>query len=99
MANNEKETNVVENESPTQLQKVSDKVPVAKREVIEVNKDTINAINLFDEKQLIAAENFLTKISRSEKGGIKSVNEGLAILMRAQDLNCLLYTSPSPRDS
>ena len=34
-------------------------VPVAKREVIEVNKDTINAINLFDEKQLIAAENFL----------------------------------------
>ena len=59
MANNEKETNVVENESPTQLQKVSDKVPVAKREVIEVNKDTINAINLFDEKQLIAAENFL----------------------------------------
>lgn len=86
MANDEKETNVVENESPAQLQKVSDKVPVAKREVIEVNKDTINAINLFDEKQLIAAENFLTKISRSEKGGIKSVNEGLAILMRAQDL-------------
>ena len=55
MANDEKETNVVENESPAQLQKVSDKVPVAKREVIEVNKDTINAINLFDEKQLIAA--------------------------------------------
>ena len=45
MANDEKETNVVENESPAQLQKVSDKVPVAKREVIEVNKDTINAIN------------------------------------------------------
>lgn len=38
MANDEKETNVVENESPAQLQKVSDKVPVAKREVIEVNK-------------------------------------------------------------
>ena len=32
--------------------KVSDKVPVAKREVIEVNKDTINAINLFDEKTI-----------------------------------------------
>ena len=43
MANDEKETNVVENESPAQLQKVSDKVPVAKREVIEVNKDTIYA--------------------------------------------------------
>ena len=46
-----------------------------------------NAINLFDEKQLIAAENFLTKVCRSEKGGIKNVNDGLAVLMRAQDLN------------
>lgn len=47
----------------------------------------INAINLFDEKQLAAAENFLTKVMRSDKGGIKSVNDGLAVLMRAQDLN------------
>ena len=46
-----------------------------------------NSINLFDEKQLVAAENFLTRIMRSEKGGIKSVNDGLAVLMRAQDLN------------
>lgn len=45
------------------------------------------SINLFDDKQLVAAENFLTKIMRSEKGGIKSVNDGLAVLMRAQDLN------------
>ena len=44
-------------------------------------------LNLFDERQLVAAENFLTKIMRSDKGGIKSVNDGLAILMRAQDLN------------
>lgn len=47
----------------------------------------MNAINLFDDKQLVAAENFLTKIMRSKKGGIESVNDGLAILMRAQDLN------------
>lgn len=46
-----------------------------------------NSINFFDEKQLVAAENFLTKVMRSEKGGIKSVNDGLAVLMRAQDLN------------
>ena len=46
-----------------------------------------SGLNLFDEKQLVAAENFLTKIMRSDKGGIKSVNDGLAILMRAQDLN------------
>ena len=48
----------------------------------------INAINLFDEKQLLAAENFLTRVMRSDKGGIKSVNDGLAVLIR-----CLLYTS------
>lgn len=47
----------------------------------------MSAINLFDEKQLAAAENFLTKIMRSEKGGIKTINDGLAVLMRAQDLN------------
>ncbi len=47
----------------------------------------LSTINLFDEKQLIAAENFITKVMRSDKGGIKSVNDGLAILMRAQDLN------------
>lgn len=44
------------------------------------------SLNLFDEKQLIAAENLLTKVMRSEKGGIKTINDGLAILMRAQDL-------------
>lgn len=47
----------------------------------------MSAINLFDEKQLAAAENFLTKIMRSEKGGIKTINDGLAVLMRAQDLD------------
>ena len=34
MANDEKETNVVDNETPAQLKKVSDKVPVAKIEDI-----------------------------------------------------------------
>lgn len=46
-----------------------------------------NALNLFDEKQLAAAENFLTKVMRSKKGGFDNLNDGLAILMRAQDLN------------
>lgn len=47
----------------------------------------LNRVNFFDDKQLVAAENFLTKVMRSEKGGIKTVNDGLAVLMRAQDLN------------
>ena len=45
-----------------------------------------NALNLFDERQLVAAESFLKRMMTTEKGGIKNVNEGLAILMRAQDL-------------
>lgn len=52
-----------------------------------LNENTINHINLFDEKQVIAAEAFMNRIMRSEKGGIKNVNEGFAVLMRAQDLN------------
>ena len=47
---------------------------------------SLNALNLFDEKQIAAAESFLTRIMRSDKGGIKSVNDGLAIMMRANDL-------------
>jgi hypothetical protein len=46
----------------------------------------IHVLNLLDEKQLANAEVFLKKIIATEKGGVKSVNEGLAILMRAQDL-------------
>lgn len=43
-------------------------------------------INLLDEKQLASAEIFLKKFMSSEKGGIKSVADGLSILARAQDL-------------
>ena len=46
----------------------------------------LSVLNLLDEKQLASAEVFLKKIIATEKGGIKSVNEGLAILMRAKDL-------------
>ena len=47
---------------------------------------TISVLNLFNEKELAQAEVFLKKIIASDKGGIKSINEGLAVLMRAQDL-------------
>lgn len=51
------------------------------------NVNSFSKVNLFDDKQLAAAENFLLKITRSKKGGIDNVNDGLAVLMRAQDLN------------
>ena len=47
---------------------------------------SINALNLFNEKELVAAESFLKRMIATDKGGIKNVNEGFAILMRAQDL-------------
>ena len=64
-----------------------DKNVISKTDVNSSNVPSFNSINLFDEKQLAAAENFLMKVMRSEKGGIKNVNDGLAVLMRAQDLN------------
>lgn len=76
----------VENESPAQHESKHEVAPVSKHGVQRAINGGINAINFFDEKQLVAAENFLTKVIRSDKGGIKSVNDGLAILMRAQDL-------------
>lgn len=47
---------------------------------------SLTVINLLDEKQLASAELFLKKFMSSEKGGIKSVADGLSILARAQDL-------------
>jgi hypothetical protein len=50
------------------------------------NNTGLSVLNLLDEKQLASAEVFLKKFMASEKGGIKSVADGLAILTRAQDL-------------
>lgn len=75
----------VENKSPAQSDR-NVSTQIAKHDVATINESHFNAINLFDPKQLAAAENFLTKVMHSKKGGIESVNDGLAVLMRAQDL-------------
>ena len=84
------ETEVKENTSDDVLpnhQEVKHEVVTTNNNVVKpVINGGLNTLNFFDSKQLVAAENFLTKIMRSEKGGIKSVNDGLAVLMRAQDL-------------
>lgn len=54
----------------------------------EVNAQrSLSSLNLFDTKQLEQAKALIEIMMRSEKGGIKSVNDGIAILLRAQDLN------------
>ena len=47
---------------------------------------SLSTINLFDDKQRAMAEALITRIMRSDKGGIKSIEDGLAIALRAQDL-------------
>ena len=77
---------VVNDSDAIQTPIVSQENSVSKQ-LATFNNNSLSRVNLFDDKQLVAAENFITKIMRSDKGGIKSVNDGLAILMRAQDLN------------
>ena len=59
-----------------------------KKQVVKRNEltPTITRFNLFDEKQLAAAEVFLKKIIASKKSGIETIQDGLAVLMRAQDM-------------
>lgn len=72
--------------SPTTVQ-IKDEDKHQSKEIARYeNNASISTLNLFDEKQLASAEAFLTKVMRSKKGGIESVADGLAVLMRANDL-------------
>ena len=73
-------------ESPAQPDKEVN-TAVTKHNDVSTIEHRFNALNLFDPKQLAAAEAFLTKVMRSKKGGFDNINDGLAVLMRAQDLN------------
>lgn len=46
----------------------------------------LRVLSLFDDKQLAAAESFIKRVMGSPKSGISNVQEGLAVLMRANDL-------------
>ena len=85
MDKEEESKNQVDDKSPSQFDEHIS-TQLIKHNVTTAIEHKFNALNLFDPKQLAAAENFLTKIMRSKKGGIENVNDGLAILMRAQDL-------------
>lgn len=47
---------------------------------------SLSKVNLLSEDGLAKAKLFLTQFMASEKGGIKSINDGIAIMARAQDL-------------
>lgn len=50
-------------------------------------------VNLLNEKELAAAKAFMKNLMATPKGGIKSPEEGIAILARAQDLNLPFMSS------
>lgn len=72
----------VDVQSPNQHEEVKEVNSIIKHET----QTSINSLNLFDKEQLAAAEFFLNKVMRSKKGGFSTVEEGLSILMRANDL-------------
>lgn len=49
--------------------------------------NSLSAINLLDDTQILQFESFLRRLVSSDKGGIKTVQDGIAIAMRAQDLS------------
>lgn len=57
------------------------------------NTNSLSTLNLLDEKHLASAELFLKKYIASDKSGIKSIADGLAIMTRAQDLQLPFTTS------
>lgn len=54
--------------------------PVANRH------ESVNSINLLNPDDVAKAEVFLRRMLKTDKGGIKTIEDGLAIMMRAQDL-------------
>lgn len=51
-----------------------------------VKTDSFAALNLFDKADITKAELLLGRLVKTDKGGIKSLDDGLAIMLRAQEL-------------
>lgn len=73
----------------------SNQVTVINRNVDVLQRSTndIANINLFDAKETAAAEVFFKRIMRSSKGGLTSIEDGFATIMRAKDLNVPFSTA------
>lgn len=59
----------------------------------ESNGSSLSGLDLSNPNNLKLAETLLERVMKSDKGGFKTVNEGLAILMRAQDLRLPFTTA------
>lgn len=80
----EKETNekVGNNNVPAKKDVIANKKEIMPFD----NSNSINSINLLNPDDVAKACIFLERMIKTDKGGIKTVNDGLAIIARAQDL-------------
>lgn len=53
---------------------------------VAVKHESVNSINLLNPDDVAKAEVFLRRMLKTDKGGIKTIEDGLAVMMRAQDL-------------
>lgn len=96
----EEKTNVVMNEpidTPHSIvhKNEENQIAVPNHNINFVQRSTndIANINLFDAKETAAAELFFKRIMRSSKGGLTSIEDGFATIMRAKDLNVPFSTA------
>lgn len=69
-------------------EKVTTDVALVDRKESDVNLvGTINSIDLFSDSGIAKAKVFLTNYLKSGKGNYKTIEEGLAIMFKAQELN------------
>ena len=70
----EEQKDVVIDEDRDKTPPLSKRNETSTQNALAINPGSLSKINLFDDKQLVAAENFITKIMRSEKAGIKRLS-------------------------
>jgi hypothetical protein len=76
-----------EDDKVTEMDAVSPAPQVSQKESQLPAKTGFDNINLLDPAQVALAEALILRLMRSDKSGIKSVQDGLAILARTQSLN------------
>lgn len=65
---------------------IGDKPKTTENGLVKSNHN-LSTINLLDPTEVAKAEVFLQRMMKSSKGGISSVQDGLAVIARAQDLS------------
>lgn len=77
---------MIDSTKSTDEEITKDVVNIPDNDLAKVN-NSLQALNLYTEQGLKSAELILAKIISSAKSGVTSINDGIAIMLRAQELN------------